>query len=81
MFRRICCNIQITPPPEVGGGFLFLLVLGAEVEGDHHGDDDHHIVGVDLTPQRQDGKDSDHHQGDQGFYLQQVCVTVTTAME
>ena len=34
----------------------FLFVLSAEVEGNHRGDDDHHVIGSDVTAQREDGE-------------------------
>ena len=48
-----------------------LLVLGAEVECDHRGYHDHHIVGRDTALECQNGEDGDDHQGDDGLNLDQ----------
>ncbi len=63
------------------GGFIFLysvaglFVLGAKVEGNHHRDDDHHIIGTDGSTQCQDHKDSDHSQRYNGLNLEQAFLT------
>ena len=52
-----------------GKALLLFLVLGAEVEGDHHGDDDHGVIGGDGVTQAQDHKDGHDRHGDHGFDL------------
>ena len=48
-----------------------LLVLCTEVEGDHRGHHDHHIIGCDVTSESEDRKDGDDHKGDDSLDLDQ----------
>ena len=54
------------------GGSLVFFVLCAEVEGHHHGYDDHHIIRCDDTFQSQDAEDSRPRQRDDGLDLHQL---------
>lgn len=51
---------------------LFLFVLGAEVKRHHCGDDDHHVVGSDVTAEREHYEHDQHHKGDDRLDLDEV---------
>ena len=50
---------------------LFLLHLGAEVEGDDGGHHDHHVIGGDGALEGQGGEHRHHRQGHDGLHLNQ----------
>ena len=62
-------NRGLSAGDRVGGG---LFVLSAEVEGNDRGHDHQYIIRRDSSFQGQHRKDGDHHQSDDGFYLNQV---------
>ena len=53
-------------------GTAGLFVLGAEVEGQHHRNNDHHLVGSDHPLHGKAGKNTCHHQRDDGFDFDQI---------
>lgn len=48
------------------------LVLSAEIEGHHTRHDDHHIVGSDVTTQREDYENENHSQRDDRLDINQL---------
>ena len=47
-------------------------MLGAKIEGHHHGDDDHGIVRANVATEGQDRKHGDYHHGHDGFHLDEA---------
>ena len=65
-------TVRIRRNPMYKRRILLLFMLGAEVEGHHHGDNDHHIIRAEGPPESQHRKDSRHHQGDDGLDFNKI---------
>ena len=50
--------------------------LCAEVEGDHHRNDDHHSVRGECSPEGENGKNGADHHCDNGLDFYKICEIV-----
>ena len=57
----LCCSI--------------LFVLGTEVEADHHGDDDHNTIRLDVAGEGQNRKHGNDHQRHNGLYFDKASAS------
>ena len=52
---------------------ILLFVLSTEVEGHHHGDNDHSIIGGDGAVKGQHSKNGSDYHGYDGLHFDEVC--------